>query len=70
MPNEQAVANALAAAGNRIEAMSSLCQVLSGQIDRQRREFAEIKAAIASDRTPEGQRHAAPSDISPEMLAG
>jgi hypothetical protein len=68
MSNESAVASAFAAADKRLKDMSALCQVFSGQIDRQRRELAEIKAAIASAGKPEEQRHAVPGEIAPDML--
>jgi hypothetical protein len=68
MSNETAVAQSIAAAGKRFESMSVLCEILSGQLERQRREFQEIKAAIAS---PQGQKErggSAPGEIGPEML--
>jgi hypothetical protein len=68
MSNESAVAQSIAAAGKRVESMSVLCEILSGQIERQRMELLEIKAAIAP---PQGQPErggGAPGDISPEML--
>lgn len=68
MSNESAVASAFAAADKRLKDMSALCQVFSGQIDRQRRELAEIKSAIASAGKQEEQRHAVPGEIAPEML--
>ena len=68
MSNETAVAQSIAAAGKRFESMSVLCEILSGQLERQRREFQEIKTAID---WPQGQKECgggAPGDISPEML--
>ena len=49
--------------------MSLLCEMLAGQLERQGREFQEIKSAIASGRKQEDRGQAAAGDISPEMLA-
>ena len=70
MSNESAVASAFAAADKRLKDMSALCQVFSGQIDRQRRELSEIKSAIASAGKPEAKPHAPAGEISPDMLGG
>jgi hypothetical protein len=48
MSNESAVANSIAAAGKRFESMSLLAAMLTGQLDRQRQEFQQIKSAIAA----------------------
>ena len=70
MPTESAIAKSLASAGKRFESMSLLCEMLVGQLERQRREFQEIKAAIASDNGQEGREQVAPVDISLGMLDG
>ena len=63
------VASAFAAAEKRLKDMSALCQVFSGQIDRQRRELQEIKVSIAAARGHEGEGHAAASELGADMLA-
>ena len=68
MSTESAVAKSLASAGKRLESMCLLCEILSGQLERQRREFQEIKLAITSARGQEGREQVAPGDISPDML--
>jgi hypothetical protein len=50
--------------------MSLLCEMLSGQLERQRREFQEIKSAIASGRGQEQKGQAPPRDSSLAMLEG
>ena len=68
--SESAIADRIDAANRRNESMSLLCEMLFGHVQHQRRELAEIKSALASAGKPEEQRHAVPSDISPDMLAG
>ena len=69
MSTESAVAKSLASAGKRLESMCLLCEILSGQLERQRREFQEIKLAITSARGQEGKGLAPAGEISPDMLA-
>jgi hypothetical protein len=68
MPTESAVAKSLASAGKRLESMSLLCEMLTGQLARQRREFEQIKSALAVSGGPGESGLVAPGDISPEML--
>jgi hypothetical protein len=70
MPIENsAVANSIAAAGKRLESMSLLCEMLAGQLERERRQYQEIEAALGSHGN-EARSQVAPGDIAPEMLAG
>jgi hypothetical protein len=50
--------------------MSLLSEILSGQLERQRREFRELKAAIALPGGQEQRSQAPPAEISADMLAG
>ena len=68
MSNDTTVATRLASAGQRLQSMSLLAEMLSGKIERQRREFQEIKSAITSARGQEESSQGAPGDIAPEML--
>ena len=71
MPTESAVANSLAAAGKRLESMSLLCEMLSVQLERSRREFQELKAALACSVPGHGQSgQGTPGDSSLAMLEG
>jgi hypothetical protein len=67
---ESTIADRIAEADRRIESMSLLCEMLFGHVKHQRRELHELQSALASVGKPEEQRHAVPSDISPDMLAG
>ena len=67
MSTESAVAK-IVAAGKRFESMCLLCEMLAGQLERQRREFQEIKSAVAASGGQEQRGPGAPGDISPEML--
>jgi len=70
MPTESAVATRIAAAAKRLESMSLLSEILSGQLERQRREFRELKAAIALPGGQEQRSQSPPAEISADMLAG
>lgn len=71
MLREAAVANSIADAEKRVDAMQVLCEILTGQVKGERQQLARIKAALASP-VPghEAGSQGAPGDISPEMLAG
>jgi hypothetical protein len=70
MSNETAVANGFVEAERRVNAMEVLCEILAGQVKGERRQLAEIKAALASPVPGSGANAPAvpPGDISPEML--
>jgi hypothetical protein len=70
MSNELAVANSIAEAEKRVNAMQVLCEILTGQVKGERRQLEEIKSAIASRVHGSGANAPAvpPGDISPEML--
>ena len=69
MSTSSAVANGIAQAERRIDAMQVLCEILSGQLKGERRQLEEIKTSLASPAL--GQVESGPSgrpDIGPEML--
>lgn len=70
MPNETAVAKSIAAAGKRFDSMSLLAEMLSGQLDRQRQEFQQIKSAIAANGAQPQSSPVEQADSSLAMLEG
>jgi hypothetical protein len=69
MSNDSTVATRLASAGQRLECMSLLAEMLAGQIERQRRELQAIRSVLAAPvRGQEERGHAAPGNTSLAML--
>jgi hypothetical protein len=69
MLSNAAVANSIADAEKRVDAMQVLCEILTGQVKGERRQLARIKAALASPVPgPEASGQGEPGGISPEML--
>jgi hypothetical protein len=68
MLSDAAVANGIAEAEKRIDAMEVLCEILAGQIKGERRQLDEVKEAIAC--TLQGRKEALepPGEIAPDML--
>jgi hypothetical protein len=69
MLSDAAVANSIADAEKRVDAMQVLCEILTGQVKGERQQLARIKAAIAFP-VPgtEASSQGTPDGISPEML--
>jgi hypothetical protein len=71
MPTEpSAVASSIAAADKRLESLSVLCGILSGTIDRARRDLRQIRSDVADAQKREESGHAPAGEISADMLAG
>jgi hypothetical protein len=65
-----AIAEDLAAADKRLDAMSVLCGILSGRIEASRHDLRQIRADVASDQKRAEETHAAAAEFSADMLAG
>jgi hypothetical protein len=64
-----AVANSIAAAERRIEAIEVLCSIITGQAKAEHEALRAIRSALAAPvRDREDGDRAAPSDISADML--
>jgi hypothetical protein len=63
------IAADLAAADKRLDAMSVLCGILSGQIEGSRRDLRQIRSDIADTQRRQEETQPAP-EISADMLAG
>ena len=69
MQSNAAIADSIAEAEKRVDAMQVLCEILTGQVKGERRQLEEIKAALASHVPGHPERgQVASGDISPEML--
>jgi hypothetical protein len=62
-----AIAEDLAAADKRLDAMSVLCGILSGRIEGSRRDLRQIRSDIADAQRSQEEPHAA-GEICPDML--
>ena len=69
LPKSEVAAH-IAAAEKRVGEMAVICEILSGQVNRQCREIQEIKSAIACAGKQEERCPVTPSAISADMLAG
>jgi len=67
LPNSEVSAH-IEAAEKRFGEMAVICDILSGQVDRQWRELQKIKSEIACAGESEERSPVAASDISTDML--
>ena len=63
------ISERLAALGNRCETMAVLIGMVSGQLERERCELQQLRAAIVAGPSPVESDNGAPSEVSPDMLA-
>ena len=70
MSTDNAVADSIAAADKRLDAMSVLCRILSGRIEASRRDLRQIRADVASAQKRAEETHAAAAEITSGMRRG
>jgi hypothetical protein len=69
MPTDtSAVAKSIAAADKRLESLSLLCGMLSGGIERARRDLRQIRSDATSAQSQPEKGHAAASELGADML--